>query len=91
MDRFLYDNGLRPERVKHEIQKTHFIPQKGLRKSEESSNENILPIPATLNPNYPNIFNTIKISLVGFKNNVRGFHNIKLIQSNTSPQSKKNF
>ena len=45
----------------------------------------------TFNPNNPNIYSTIKSSINCLKNNnVRGFHNIKLIQSKRqSPNLKK--
>ena len=70
--------------LKQGFQKALSIPQKGLRKPKNPSNENILPFIITFNPKNTNIYSTIKSSVNSLKNNnVSGFHNIKLIQSNT--------
>ena len=74
--------------MKQRFQKALSIPQKDLR--EHSSNENILPFITTFNPNNPNIYSTIKSSVICLKNNnVSGFHNINLIQSKSQPPNLK--
>ena len=67
------------------------MPQKYLRKPKNPLNENILPLITTFNPNNTNIYSTIKLSVHCLKkNNISGFHNIKLIQSQRqSPNLKK--
>ena len=77
--------------IKQEFQKALSIPQKDLRKPKKPSNENILPLIATFNPNNPNIYSTIKSSVHCLKsNNVSCFQNINLIQSkHQHPNLKK--
>ena len=50
--------------IKHGFRKALSIPQKDLRKPKKPSNENILPFITTFNPNNPNIYSTIKSSVV---------------------------
>ena len=62
-----------------------------LRKPKEASNENILPLITTFNPNSPNTYSTVKSSVNCLKNNsVSGFDNIKLIQSKRKRPISKN-
>ena len=76
--------------IKHGFQKTLSIPQKNLRKPKKPSNENILLFITAFDPNNPNIYGTIKSSVNCLKNNVSGFHNIKLTQSKRqSPNLKR--
>ena len=66
------------------------MPQKDLRKPKKLSNENILPLITTFNPNNPNIYSTITSSVNCLKNNsVSRFHNIKLIQTKRQPRNLK--
>ena len=77
--------------IKQGLQKTLSIPQKDLRKPKKPSNKNILPFITIFNSNNPNIYGTIKSSVNCLKNNsVRGFHNIKSIQSKRQPPNLKN-
>ena len=57
---------------------------------KKPSNENILPFITTFNSNNPNIYSTIKSSVICLKNNsVSGFHNMNLIQSKRQPPPPK--
>ena len=96
LSKYHYPNSL----IKQGFQKAPSIPQRDLRKPKKPSNENILPFITTFNPNNPNIYSTIKSSVICLKNNnVSGFHNINLIQSKRQhpqpppppPQSQKTF
>ena len=72
------------------FQKAPSIQQKDLGKLKKPSNENILPFITTFNPNNPNIYSTIKSSVICLENNnVSRFHNIKLIQSKRQPPNLK--
>ena len=75
--------------IKQEFQKALSIPQKDLRKPKKPSNENILPLIATFNPNNPNIYSTIKSSVHCSKNNISCFQNINLIRSKRQPPNLK--
>ena len=56
LPKYHYPNSL----IKQGFQKALSIPQKDLLKPKKSSNENILPLITTFNPNNPNIYSTIK-------------------------------
>ena len=68
--------------IRQGFQKALSIPQKGLRKPKNLSNEKILPFITAFNPNNPNIYSTIRSSVNFLKNNnVSDSHNIKLLQT----------
>ena len=88
LSKYHYPNPL----IKQVFQKTLSVPQKDLQKPKNLSNENILPFITPFNPDNPNIYSTIKSSVICLKNNnVSGFHNINLIQSTCQPPISKKF
>ena len=73
LSKYHYPNSL----INQGFQKALSIPQKHLRKPKKTSNEASLPFITTFNANNPNIYSTIKSSVICLKNNnVSGFHNI---------------